>query len=226
MGKYQCKDPNGKPTRKQTFAVFCMTGYDLRGIPFTRQQISDAINDLKEKGVTELPTGAVIHIKSNGKKADESIVNSPAESSNSNSDSWALDLIKEAEAAGEKAMQLLIDSRRVAPMVVQQHVNVLDDSSPVKQSWVVQGGPCGFASIRVKCTNGPSRKFISQLKKAGIAGDRNSFCEWAKSDYGGFLKSFTVIGGQSMAYKKAYAYAYEGVLAKEGINTWVESRMD
>ena len=112
-------------------------------------------------------------------------------------------------------------------MVVQQHSDVLDDSSPVKKEWVVPGGPCGFASIRVKCTNGPSRKFINQLKKAGLAGDQNTFKEWSKSDYyGGFMKSFTLIGGQSLAYKTAYAYGYESVLASEDIDTWIWTRMD
>jgi hypothetical protein len=124
-------------------------------------------------------------------------------------------------------MQELIDSNKVKPMVVQQHAEVMNDSSPVTEQWVVQGGPCGFASIRVKCTNGPSRKFINQLKKNGLAGDRNTFKEWSKSDYyGGYMKSFTMIGGQSLAYKEAYAYAYAGVLDEAGINTWVWSRMD
>ena len=124
-------------------------------------------------------------------------------------------------------MQELIDSNKVKPMVVAQHANPMDDSSEVTDSWIVPGGPCGFASIRVKCTNGPSRKFINQLKKAGLAGGENSFKEWSKSSYyGGFMKSFTLIGGQSLAYKTAYANAYAGVLEEAGINTWVWTRMD
>lgn len=257
--KFTCKNPDGEPTRKQTWAVFCMTGQDIRGANLTRQEVSNMISDLKTTGDHTLPKGKTygdgedfICTKANLKKTrdrlwdkeitpftvgavldhkaktkvDRSNDFSAKRRSNSNG-SWALDLIAKAEAAGEKAMQELIDSKAVKPMIVQEHENMLDDNSPVKQQWIVQGGPCGFASIRVKCTNGPSRKFISQLKKAGLAGDINSHCEWSKSDYyGGFMKSFTLIGGQSLAYKECYARAYEKVLQAEGINTWIWSRMD
>lgn len=225
MGKFNCKNPDGEPTRKQTFAVYCMTKYDIRDIGLTRQQVSDMIGDLKSKGVTELPDGTPIYTKGN-----ESSKKAKVRPSKTIAGTWALKLLKQAEAAGEKAMQELIDSKEVAPMVVQQHANVMDDSSPVTDQWVVDGGPCGFASIRVMCTNGPSRKFINQLKKAGLAGgDRYSgyHTEWSKSDYyGGFMKSFSSIGGQSLAYKTAYANAYARVLDAEGINTWVWTRMD
>ena len=246
MAKTTCKDPNGAPTRKQTWCVFCLTGQDIRESNLTRQEVSNMISDLKDSGDHTLPKGKTygdgedfICTKENLKKTRDKLwdketrpftVKAVLESKkkhNSNGSSWALDLIAKAEAAGQEAMQELIDSKKVMPMVVQQHENVMDDSSPVAEQWVVAGGPCGFAAIRVKCTNGPSRKFINQLKKAGLAGDINSHCEWHKSDYyGGFMKSFTLIGGQSLAYKEAYAHAYAEVLDAEGINTWVWSRMD
>lgn len=253
MGKPTCKNPTGEPTSKQTFAVFCMTGNDIRDCGLTRQEVSNMIGDLKSKGDHTLPNDK----KYTDKHGDESdfictkkalretgnklweksgktnpntvgaVLKSKKKRAKSNGSTWALDLIKEAESAGQESMQELIDSKKVRPMVVQQHENTLDDDSPVKESWVVEGGACGFASIRVKCTNGPSRKFINQLKKAGVAGDINSHCEWSKSGYyGGYMKSFTLIGGQSLAYKTAYAHGYEGVLAKAGINTWVWTRMD
>ena len=40
------------------------------------------------------------------------------------------------------------------------------------------------------------------------------------------MKSFSMVGGQSLAYKTAYAGAYSEVLAKEGIDTWIWTRMD
>lgn len=251
MGKNTCKNPTSEPTSRQTFAVFCLTGNDIRECELTRQEVSNMIGDLKSKGDHTLPAGKKFTDKhgdeSNficSKKALRETANKLWEQSGrvnpmsvgavvkakSNGSSWALDLIKQAETAGEESMKELIDSKAVVPMIVQQHENVADDNSPVQEQWVVEGGCCGFASIRVKCVNGPSRKFINQLKKAGLAGgDRYSGynTEWSKSDYyGGFMKSFSGIGGQSLAYKEAYAYAYEGVLAKAGINTWVWTRMD
>jgi hypothetical protein len=246
MGKqFTCKDPNGEPTRKQTWAVFCMTGQDIRESNLTRQEVSNMISDLKDSGDHTLPKGKTygdgedfICTKENLQKTSDRLwdkktkpftVKAVLESKQKrySNGGWALDLIKQAEAAGEKAMQELIDSNKVAPMVVQQHADPMDDNSRVTEQWVVPGGPCGFASIRVKCTNGPSRKFINQLKKAGLAGGENSFKEWSKSSYyGGFMKSFTMIGGQSLAYKTAYANAYAEVLEKAGVNVWVWTRMD
>jgi hypothetical protein len=229
--KATCKNPNGDPTSKQTFAIFCMTRNDVRDVKMTRQEASNVIGALKSDGVATLPSGTVIHHKDSKKVGVESGKASKKVPGNGgkpyDKNRWALDLLKQADAAGERALKELIDSKKVKPMVVQQHADIADDNSPVTQQWVVGGGPCGFASIRVKCVNGPSRKFIAQLKKAGLAGGQNSHCEWNKSDYyGGFMKSFGLIGGQSLAYKSAYAYAYEGVLAGAGINTWVWTRMD
>jgi len=255
MTKPTCKSPNAAPTSKQTFAVFCLTGNDVRGTDLTRQEMSNMIGDLKSKGDHTLPAGKK-YIDKHGDESDfictkaalretanklwkksgrdnpmtvGAVSNkTPGVGGKPYDDSrWALDLIKKAELAGEEALRKLIESKKVAPMVVQQHENMADDNSPVAQEWVVPGGPCGFAMIRVKMVNGPSRKFINQLKKAGLAGGRNSHRDWSKSDYyGGFMKSFSMVGGQSLAYKTAYAYAYEGVLAEAGINTWVWSRMD
>jgi len=246
MKKFTCKDPNAEPTRKQTFAVFCLSGQDIRESNLTRQEVSNMISDLKDSGDHTLPKGKTygegedfICSKKNLRKTANKLWEKEGTSNpmtvgavvkskaNSNGSSWALDLIKKAEAAGAEAMQELIDSNEVAPMIVQQHADMMNDNSPVTEQWVVEGGCCGFASIRVKCTNGPSRKFISQLKKAGLAGGENSHKDWSKSSYyGGFMKSFSGIGGQSLAYKEAYAYTYANILTAEGINTWVWTRMD
>ena len=232
MKKFKCKSPKAEPTSKQTWAVKCMTGQDIRETGLTRQEVSDMIGDLKSKGKAVLPAprtmpnkDIVLYTRERAKGGGEKS-NSKATRKRSKK-SWAEELCSKAEAAGQKAMDELIASKTVQPMVVAEHANMLDDSSPVKKSWVVKGGACGFASIRVKCMNGPSRKFINQLKKAGIAGDRNTFKQWSKSDYyGGYMKSFTLIGGQSLAYKVAYAYAYSEVLSNEGIDTWVWTKDD
>lgn len=215
MGKKKitCREPNADATRKQTWAIFCMAKKDVRGMNLTRQEASDIISALKDGKEVQWPdgSGSKVKAKSNGTAGDDVY----------------FALLKNAEKAGEEAMEKLIASKKVAPMVVQQHADPMNDNSKVVEEWVVPGGPCGFASIRVKAVNGPSRKFINWLKRKGLAGDQNSFCDWTKSDYyGGYMKSFTLIGGQSLAYKEAYARAYSGVLKSAGINTWVWSRMD
>lgn len=241
----KCKSPNAEPTRKQTWAVFCMTGQDIRESKLTRGEVSNMISDLKDSGDHFLPKGKTygdgedfICTKANLKKTKDrlwdketkpftvkSVLKHKASKSAPRND-WAEDLHRGACAAGMKAMQELIDSNKVVPMVVQEHTNMLDDSSPVKQEWVVQGGACGFAWVKVKCSNGPSRKFINQLKKAGIAGGENSHCTWSKSSYHGGFLFWIHEGGQSMAYKEAYARGYSEVLEKEGINVFWQSRMD
>jgi hypothetical protein len=210
--KITCQKPDAPMTRRQGWAIFCMTKKDVRGAGLTRQEASDIISALKSGKEVKWPDGSKAKAKKSTKPAGDDVYAA---------------LLRNAEKAGEEAMEKLIASKKVAPMVVQQHQNPMDDSSKVVEEWIVPGGPCGFASIRVKCVNGPSRKFVAFLKRKGLAGDRNSFADWTKSDYyGGYMKSFTLIGGQSLAYKEAYARAYAKVLEKAGIDTWVWSRMD
>jgi hypothetical protein len=216
MGK--CKEPNGKPTSRQTFAVYCMTGRDIRKVEMSRQQCSDIIGALKNGDSATLPNGEVLMPKSS---------NGSSKSKVPSTTDWAAEVMVRACAAGQKAMEDLIASKSVAPMIVQQHESMFDDSSPVRQQWVVEGGPCGFADCRVTCSNSPSRKFIAQLKKAGRAGDINSFKEWSKSSYGsGYRYSFSLVGGQSLAYKEAYAKAFTKVLKAEGIKASWSSQLD
>ena len=212
MGKSKCQNPGAEPTKRQTFAVFCITKVDIRNKEYTRGEVSQIISDLKSKGKATTPDGIVL-VSKNGKS-----------NGSTPKSTWAVDLIAQAHKAGIQAFES--KKGKVAPMIVEQHANPLDDNSPVEQQWVVEGGPCGFAWIRVKCTNSASRKFINQLKKAGLAGGENSHKEWSKSDYyGGFLH-FVHVGGQSLAYKTAYGSAYTRVLLDAGINAFMFSRMD
>lgn len=99
------------------------------------------------------------------------------------------------------------------PMVVSERANPLNDASAVKQSWVVEGGVCGFAWIVVKPANSA---FGNWLKKNGKA----------KPAYGGGLQIWVKAFGQSMERKEAYAYAFAKVLSEAGINAYSDSRMD
>lgn len=243
MGKVQCKNPNAEPTRKQTWAVFCMTGQDIRDCGLSREEVSQMIGALKTDGEYFFPKGKTygdgedfictkekLRETANGLwqksgRSNPMTVGAVVKSKKKSNSSWAIDLLDKAHEAGQIALEEI--KPKVLPMVVEQHVNQLDDNSPVERQWVVEGGPCGFAWVRVKCTNGPSRKFIAELKKKGLAGDQNSFKDWQKSDYyGGFLYSFTRVGGQSLAYKTAYGGAFARVLLDVGIDAHMFSRMD
>ena len=225
MGKTKCRNPKAKPTGKQTWAFFCMTKQDIRGCRYTRGEVSAMIGELIENGETISPDNVVYRHHKYAPSMTVGAVLAHKQKRAKRSTSWAEQLMVKAHEVGQKALDEI--KGKVTPMVVQQHANPLDDDSPVEQEWIVEGGPCGFAWVRVKCTNGPSRKFINQLKKAGLAGDQNSFKDWTKSDYyGGFLYSFTRVGGQSLAYKEAYAGAFARVLEDAGIDTYMFSRMD
>lgn len=130
-------------------------------------------------------------------------------------------IYEDAVKAGEEALSRC----KPQPMVVCQHSNMVDDSSPVEQSWFVEGGVCGFAWITVGCKSGKARQFINALKKAGYAGDDVGLPFGKDSYYGGY-KYWVGYGGQSMERKIAFANAFAKVLEKNGIECCVDSRMD
>ena len=119
-------------------------------------------------------------------------------------------LCEEADKAGKKAA----DEKQVVPMVVNQHENMLDDSSPVKKSWLVDQGVCGFAWINVRDGRKPFSRF---LKKFGY-GRTDSY-------YGG-ITIWVGDYGQSLQLKEAYAYAFNSVLHEANIDSYASSRMD
>jgi hypothetical protein len=115
----------------------------------------------------------------------------------------------EAHEAGMRAA----NEAKPVPMVVEQHANQLDDSSPVVQRWVVEGGPCGFAWVVVRPGN-------------------CSFALWAKKHaradkhYYGGVSIWCPLNTQSMAIKEAYCRAYANILKFYGINAHMGSRLD
>jgi len=119
----------------------------------------------------------------------------------------AQDLYNQARAAGLAAAQ----AAQVTPMIIQQHKNMLDDSSPVVKQYFVSDGVCGFASVVVR-----DIKFSNQLKKLGI-GRKNYGTGWSIS-----VSDFN----QSLTRKEAYAHAFAKVLNDHGITAYTDSRMD
>jgi len=114
----------------------------------------------------------------------------------------------EAQTAGMEAGNKAIP----APMVVQEHSNMMDDKSPVKQEWYVAEGVCGFAWVNVK-----DRVFGQWLKDMGY-GDHDSYYRGVTI----WCSQF----GQSMQRKEAWAQAFAEVLTKHNIRSYSQSRMD
>jgi len=117
-------------------------------------------------------------------------------------------LLKDAHLAGERAVK----ATNPEPMIVAEHHNPLDDTSPVKRAWICKQGVCGFAWINIK-----DRSFNAYLKKHDI-GRQDSY-------YGG-RTIWVSAYGQSYELKRAYALAYAHVLNDAGINAYSGSRLD
>jgi hypothetical protein len=100
------------------------------------------------------------------------------------------------------------------PMVVNQHENMLDDASPVKRSWTVNSGVCGFAWIIIKPGTSSFAKWLVKASHARPDGYHGGVCHYV----GEF--------GQSMEKKEAYAHAFAAVLSEAGIRAYSMSRMD
>lgn len=103
-----------------------------------------------------------------------------------------------------------------APMVVQQHENMLDDHSPVKKSYYVSDGVCGFAWVWFPKINTP---FTRWLRSTNLA----------YKHYGtGCDVSMSSIGNQSLERKEAAARAFVAkvheFLPEEKM--YVQSRID
>ena len=114
-----------------------------------------------------------------------------------------------AEAAGNAEAEACVPT----PMIVGTPTTPLgNDIDPDKKVYYVAGGVCGFASIHFK----GNTSFGRWAKKA----------EKAKKAYGVGLYAPVRVGGQSYETKVAYARAFVGVLQEEGIEAWVESRLD
>ena len=134
--------------------------------------------------------------------------------------SKAKEILDEAIKAGEAAA----DAAKPTPMIVQQHSDVLNDNSPVTQEWYCGEGVCGFAWINVYYKTPENRKFINELKKLGLAGDKPGSA--FRKNYGSGYYFSVGYGFQSLERKIKYAYAFSKVLQKYNVENNVENRMD
>ena len=186
-------------TPKQTWAIFCLTGYDVRncGLTLARaSQLIDLAKKDKESARAEIATLPGAMEKSKGKSAIDKTQFEKI---------W-----NEADLAGNQAVMAL----DVQPMVVQQHANMLNDSSPVVKQYYVADGPCGFAWVNVKPGNSAFAKWLKDNQLARADSYYGGVCIW--------IHQFN----QSIQKKEKYAYAFANVLTKHGIKAYASSRMD
>jgi len=125
-----------------------------------------------------------------------------------NDEKWQL-LYDEASAVGYKAGLACTPN----PICVVEHENMLDDNSPIKHSWYVSEGACGFAWVVVK----PGTSSFARWLKKNDIGHKHYYGGWAIwiSDH-----------GQSIARKDAHARAMSEVFRENDINCYADSRMD
>jgi len=195
-------------TRKQTWTIFCSTGYDVRPCNLDVEKAGEIIGKLKDGGfdMSSLPNARLV--KKVLPKVD-----------------WA-PIYKKAIQAGQKAMAECAPR----PMVVQQHQNIADDNSPIEKEWFVESGVCGFAWVLIRPAN---CSFVHWFKKqyptrdgSRIYADNENHIYGGRAYYGGFDLSI-MDGGQSYERKITYAEAMAKVLAEEGkLKVRVGGRLD
>ena len=119
-------------------------------------------------------------------------------------------LFAEAKIAGMTAAQACVP----VPMIVGTPTTVFgNEIDPEKPVYVVEGGVCGFAWIKV--IPGTS-SFAKWLVKSG----------YARKGYGGGVDISVKEFGQSMQKKESYAGAFAKILNAAGITAYSQSRMD
>jgi len=111
------------------------------------------------------------------------------------------------------AGMLAVSKLDVTPMVVTERTNPMDDASPVRRSWYVGDGVCGFAWVTVRPGGCAFARWMKENKRCDIA-------------YGGGMQFWVHYFNQCMQKKEAYAEAFAEVLRQFGIKAYSGSRMD
>jgi hypothetical protein len=127
------------------------------------------------------------------------------------------ELLRAAHVAGMAA------GRAASPptMLVNRHVNPLDDASPIDKTWVVPEGPCGFAWVTVRPANSRLAKVMAGLFDGTFGGRAR------RDSYGGGMMLWVYEFNQSMVRKEAYANAFAKHLRDAGFDkVYPGSRMD
>ena len=188
----------GQATRRQTWAIFCATRCDVRGLSLSVEvasEILDAVN-----------AGEDVRGRLANLGADVSAAQVPAEVRNREHAA----LFDRAWKAGVKAAT----DHQPTPMTVVERANPLDDSSLVVQSWgPYSDGACGFGWVSVHPGNSSFARWL-KAERGARKGYRGGVVVWI-GDY-----------GQSYERKYAHARAMAAVLREAGVNAYGEGRLD
>jgi hypothetical protein len=185
-------------TTRQTWAIFCLSGYDVRAAGLSLERASHWIDWLKspDKSAALATIAATPGAVQKGKakvSGDEHAA-----------------LFDKAHAAGMAAGNATVPT----PIMAVQHANPLNDNSAVVQQWYVPQGSCGHAWVIVRPGN---CSFANWLKKNGHG---------KASAYHGGVMVWASEFGQSVEKKSAYAGAFAKVLHEAGIRAHSYSRDD
>lgn len=196
-----------KATAGQGFAIFLATGFDIRPLEMSFEIASEIMEkqdkEFAVQKIQELASQKNIQLV---RKNDGKGFKSSAKERNEKFEKiW-----EEAHEAGMTAGNAMIPT----PMVVQKHLNPLDDNSPVTNSWNVPQGACGFAWVIVKPGNSSFALWAKNNKEATRAYEGGMKVKWV-SEF-----------NQSVEQKYAYACAFAEVLRKYDIDARAHDRMD
>lgn len=203
-------------TKRQTWALFCLTKKDHRDMDLTIYEASQLIDQHKAE------SKAPVRKKTTKRRMQKKI--STASMLTRLDDENVMAHPEQIHNRAYKAGVAALNACKPTPMTVQQRSNPMDDRSPVVEQWHVPGGVCGFAWVNVPA-KGLGLRFINGLKKIGMAGKTYS-AAWSKDEY---YKGYTMWvreGGQSMEMKEAFSHAFSAVLREYGIDARSMSRMD
>ncbi len=197
---------------RQSWAIRCASGLDVRGLDISYDEARDILSALNHdekmynfqvqnliaRGAKGTPREYKPYVKGEkkgrkGKAPKRTVKNSREQEFQAIYDA--------AWEAGEAAAAKYTPT----PMVVAEHVNPLDDSSPIKKVYApVMGGVCGFASVEMPATSA----FAKWLVQTGKA---------RRQEYKGGIAISIWDYNQSYELKVAHAHAMADSLHNQGI---------
>lgn len=210
------KDPNAPATFRQRMFLFRLEGKSNKDESLTQAQASQRIEAaLVAKGQSSATlTPTEVLEKTRAPKA-------PRVKKESAQTMYER-ILTEACVAAQSAF----DAKVPVPMVVTEHANPLNDSSPVKRGWLVQGGVCGFAWVKMRNARTGLAKFMKDQGRQSTFG----FARTDEYNGGGIhwtpRLSMEGTSCQSMERKEAACAAAASVLVKYGFDAYMDSRMD
>lgn len=195
-------------TSKQGYAIYLKTGYDVRELNLTNEDI----NKILHPSVKVID--AIEIVKNFGGIFKRNVlydVNINPEEKNEKFEK----IYNEANEAGINAVNKLIEENKVIGMRVVEHLDPLNDNSSIKRDYgIIADGPCGFAWVNVKPGNSAFAKWLKEKNYARTDSYYGGVTIWV-SEY-----------NQSMQKKEVYAHAFADVLRSYNIKAYAMSRMD